>query len=307
MPIVKVTMKDESNRCLRTLLKGFLIGSSDLIPGISGATMTIILGIYEQTLKALRTLNVNLLKNLFRFQIQSVETTKHLKFLITLSLGMILAVFFFTQVIIISDILVAYPREIYSLFFGLVLGSAVYLLRENFKPNLISVAGLSLGVATGLFVTNIIPSNFSSSALVLTITGFLSATAMLIPGISGSYVLLLMGKYQLILKSIEELNLTVLGPFLAGICVAVLVLPKIILTLIEKDKKQSYNLVSGFLFSSLQAIWPLNHGPLSLSEGQIRQPIPYLLNVEIISSIIIILFGFLTVTYLTYLSKKTPY
>ena len=247
----------EKESFLKTFLKGFAIGTSDIIPGVSGGTMAVVLGIYHNLINALKSFNWKWLKAMISFQWRKAFDIPHFPFLLPLSLGAFSALLFFTQIIVLTDLLKTYPSFIYSVFFGLVSGSTIVILRKTqlkyWKDTTIPIL---TGLIVGFVVLTGVPSSTPDNGWFLYISGLLAGSAMITPGISGAFVLILLGKYEFILEAFSNFELENLTPFVLGIVTALVFFVRLISLLLEKYERKALSLISGFLAASLWKMWP---------------------------------------------------
>ena len=241
----------------KTFLKGFAIGTSDIVPGVSGGTIAVVLGIYRNLVNALKSFNWAWLKAVLSFKWKTALQIPHFKFLIPLSLGAIAAVLFFTQVVILSDLLKSYPAIIYSIFFGLVSGSTIVILREiqvwYWKD---IIAPIVLGIMIGIFILTAVPNSTPEDSWFLFLSGLIAGSAMITPGISGAFILIILGKYAFILDALNDFQWQALLPFALGVATALIFFVRLISLLLDKYENKALALISGFLGTSLWKMWP---------------------------------------------------
>jgi len=237
-------------------LKGFLIGTSDIVPGVSGGTMALVLGIYRDLINAMKSFSWRWLLSLLSLRWKLVVTIPHFHFLIPLVFGIILAIIFFTQIVILSDLINSHANLIFGVFFGLVLGSTFVLFRQiqNIEPRIVGV--FIAGFILGTIVTTSTPSSTPEDAWFLFVSGMLAGSAMIMPGVSGAFVLLILGKYSFVLDAIHRFDFLTLGPFAMGVTFALIFVVRLVATMLEKYEEVSMAIISGFLVASLWIIWP---------------------------------------------------
>lgn len=235
----------------KNFFRGILIGATDLVPGVSGGTVAVILGIYDRLVAAIS-----------RFF--SREWKKQLGFLIPLGVGMVVAIFALSH--LIKWLLNVYPQPTFFFFIGLILGIVPYLLRTvNYKETfrmrhymILVVSGLLL--ATTKFISEreafFVETLNLSTSLNLFFSGWLASMAMLLPGISGSFVLVLLGKYETILTAISEFNIPIILITGAGIAVGFVVTSKFINFLFKTFPITIYSIIIGLLIGSIVVIFP---------------------------------------------------
>lgn len=241
------------------------MGAADIVPGVSGGTMALITGIYDRLIHAIRGVDLPLVRSLLRMDIAGFFRQLHWRFLLLLMSGIISAVLFFTRVIPLQIYMHTHPELIFGLFFGLILGSALFLLREiDGERTVRSVWGpVLLGTGFGFWVVNMVPTSTPETPLFLLVTGMISFCAMILPGISGSYFLVLLGKYDYILSLIGNLGaghfmstaLTLL-PFFIGGALGLGLFSRLLSWLLDRYHTVTLAILIGFLFGTLVQIWP---------------------------------------------------
>jgi putative membrane protein len=239
-----------------TVLKGFCMGSADVIPGVSGGTMALILGIYERLIRAIRSFDLVWLRGVVRLDAGVITGRPDLGFLAPLLFGIVLALLFFTRVIPVPRLLETYPEPVYSLFFGLILASVVYLIRRFHGWGAGDGAVLIAGVVLGWRVFTLIPVETPDATWFLVLSGALSICAMLLPGISGSFILLILKKYSTVFSAIGYFNLSVLLPFALGAVAGLMAFSRLLSLLLFRWYRGTVVFITGLLIASLWVIWP---------------------------------------------------
>ncbi|MCH8567003.1 MAG: DUF368 domain-containing protein [Balneolales bacterium] len=243
--------------------KGFILGSADVIPGVSGGTMALILGIYKRLLDAIRSVDSTAIKQLFRLRLSSFFESVHWKFGLILFAGIFSALLFFTRVVPLPVFMYTHPELIYGLFFGLILGSVFLLVKD--LPNFSPIVFISIGAGTlaGFWVVTLVPTDTPDHPLFLFFTGSLSITALVLPGISGSFILLILRKYDTILGSIGQLGtaqtidaLFILVPFGFGVVFGLAAFARVLSWLLRKYYLPTLCILIGFMAGSLYILWP---------------------------------------------------
>ncbi len=245
------------------LIKGFLMGSADIVPGVSGGTLALILGIYERLLNAIKSVNMQFLKLIFRFKLVQAFKLLHLKFLLVLLTGIFLAFAFFTRVVPLQTYMFTDPELVYGLFFGLILGSIYILIKviERFRWK--EGAALLAGIFIGFWVVTLVPADTPENPFFIFITGAIAITAMILPGISGSYLLLIMRKYDYMLSALGKLGgpetmegLLVIVTFAVGAVIGIALFSRFLSWLLNRYYAVTLAVLIGFLIGSLYVIWP---------------------------------------------------
>jgi putative membrane protein len=207
-------------------------------------------------LRALRAFDLELFKLLRGRHLGAALRHVDLAFLITLGAGIACALMVFTRIIPLPRLIVTHPEQVYGLFFGLIVASVAVLVRS--VPGAIGRDGawVFVGVAAGLLVVNLVPVNTPQTVWFVFLCGALAISAMLMPGISGSFILLILRKYAYVFDAIGRLDLTVLVPFALGAATGVLVFSRVLTWLLDRFYRQTLLTIIGVLFGSLWMIWP---------------------------------------------------
>jgi len=236
--------------------KGFCMGAADVVPGVSGGTMAFILGIYERLIAAIRSFDVIWLQHVFKLDVKPALQRPHFGFLIPLVIGIFCALLFFTRIIPLPSLLHTHPEAIYGLFFGLIVGSVIALLPEAKRFDASMVLFLSIGIALGWFIVTLVPTNTPDAPWFIFLSGMLAISAMLLPGISGAFILLILRKYDTILNAIGHINLMVLIPFGLGALTGLVVFSRFLGWLLDRFYRATLLVIIGVLIGTLWVIWP---------------------------------------------------
>lgn len=247
------------------------MGAADVVPGVSGGTMAFILGIYAQLLAAIKSFDLAWLRALLRLDLRTGATRPHFHFLIPLGLGIVAALLFFTRVVPLPQLILTYPEEIYGLFFGLIAGSIAVLLRELQGLRFGEFLWLLAGLASGLFVFNLVPAQTPDASWFIFLAGALAICAMILPGVSGSFVLLILNKYAYVFDAIGYFKLSVLIPFGVGAAAGLICFSRLLSRLIQRRYRPTMLYITGILLASLWVIWPFQRRAATDShEGLLR-------------------------------------
>ena len=241
------------------------MGSADIVPGVSGGTMALITGIYDRLIFAIKSVDKDTLINVFKFKISRVFETFHWKFLTLLFTGIILAIAFFTKIVPLQIYMFTHPEIVYGLFFGLIVGS-IFLLIAEISPEKRSwknLLPLIAGALFGFWIVTLVPTDTPESAWFIFISGSIAICAMILPGISGSYLLLIMRKYEFILTQLGSIGTVDTGaailnllPFFAGAVVGIILFSRVLSWLLKHYHATTLLVLIGFLIGSLYVIWP---------------------------------------------------
>lgn len=245
------------------VLKGFLMGSADIVPGVSGGTMALIVGIYTRLIHAIRSFDGTFVKRLLTFNIHSALYGVHWRFMLLLLGGILAAVLFFTKVVPLQVYMFTDPELIYGLFFGLIVGSIFILIKALESFGWWHAFFVLIGTLIGFWVVTLVPADTSESAFFVFFSGSIAICAMILPGISGSYILLILRKYDFILSAIGKLGtietvdgILILLPFLGGAVIGLILFSRVLSWLLDNYYGPTLSVLIGFLIGSLYVIWP---------------------------------------------------
>ena len=250
-------------------IKGMMMGAADIIPGISGGTVALITGIYEKLLKSINSISwktiVQVKKNGLKFVWKKING----RFLLTLLSGIITSILLFSW--ILEWLFKNESIALWSFFFGILLASFIFLIKIEIQKKTISFFSLLIGIFLSYQITKITPSSIQTvSPWYIFVTGFFGITAMILPGISGAYILLLMGVYQTILSNIRQAQqlifnfdkevlidvAQVLGIFFLGIIFGIKFFTKFLTFILENYRRYTMSFLIGLMIGSLNKIWP---------------------------------------------------
>lgn len=235
-------------------LKGIAMGAADVIPGVSGGTIAFITGIYDDFIDSIKAINLKNASLLFQKKIALFWKKINGSFLTTLLLGIIISIQSLAR--IITFLLDRYPIPLWAFFFGLILASSVYILQKISNWNILHFLMLLLGGSIAFSLTVITPMKTPESLWFIFLCGMISISAMILPGISGSFILLILGKYKYILIATKQLNFLILGVFCIGMLVGIMSFSRILSWCLHRYHTLTIALLSGFMLGSLPKIWP---------------------------------------------------
>jgi putative membrane protein len=241
------------------MLKGFMMGTADLIPGVSGGTMAFITGIYGGLLAAISSVNLNVLKLLLKFQFKEALSQIHLRFIIPLGIGLLTAIFSLAR--LMHYLIKEQPVPTWALFFGLILASIIIIWRQlDDHFNIKNLLVIALGALFSWVVVGLIPVTTPDGLWFVFLCGVIGITAMILPGISGSFLLLILGKYEYITGAIKNPFMTdhffVLITFSIGSATGLLGFSRILNWLLGKYNALTMGFLTGILIGSMRKVWP---------------------------------------------------
>ncbi|HLT05505.1 MAG TPA: DUF368 domain-containing protein, partial [Pseudomonas sp.] len=237
-------------------LKGMAMGAVDVVPGFSGGTVALILGIYDRLLVSLAALPQALL--LFvRGRIRDAWEACNATFLLLVMLGILTSVFTLAKAI--SYLMAAEPVLLWSFFFGLVLVSAWLVAREVGQWRWPCLLGFAVGLALAIWVTTAAPMQLQADPLTLFLAGAIAISAMILPGVSGSFMLVLMGLYPVVLGAVKNLDFAILVVFGAGCLIGMMSFAKLLSWLLSRLRDLTLAFLAGVILGSLGKVWPWKH------------------------------------------------
>jgi len=253
---------------LGIFVRGFCMGAADVVPGVSGGTMALILGIYQRLLEAIRAFDTALVRLVLARRFGDAATHVDSVFLIFLAAGIFSAIMFFTRVVSLPQLLRENPEQIYALFFGLIVGSIAVLLRELGQLRIRDVACLAAGALLGLAVVNVVPFETPVDSWFIFLSGALAICAMILPGISGSFILLLLRKYEHVFDAIAHFDFAVLVPFALGAISGLMLFSRLLAWLLRHYYRVTLAAIIGMLMGSLWLLWPFQSRNYELIRGK---------------------------------------
>ena len=236
-------------------LKGIAMGAADVVPGVSGGTIAFISGIYEELLESIASVNFNTIKLLKTEGIKSVWKQINGNFLVALMSGIAISIVSLAK--LISWLLENEPILLWSFFFGLVLASILFIGKQITKWKALTVIIFLGGAVLAYYITTLAPLiSENTSPLYLFIAGSLAICAMILPGISGAFILVLLGAYKPVLDAIHNKDFKIIALFGAGAIVGLLSFSRVLKWLFHHYKNLTLALLAGFVLGSLNKIWP---------------------------------------------------
>ncbi|MBL6444837.1 DUF368 domain-containing protein [Fulvivirga sp. 29W222] len=239
---------------LLTYLKGVGMGGADVVPGVSGGTIAFITGIYEQLLDSIKAFDLEAFKLLLTFQVIPFWTKVNGRFLLPLFLGIITS--FLTLAKLIIYLLANHPIPLWSFFFGLIIISAILVLRAINRWTIGVTLAILAGIAIAYFITVTSPAETPNEPWFVFISGAIAVCAMILPGISGSFILLILGKYEYMMTALSTLDILTVAIFALGCVVGLLSFVRVISWLLKNYHNLAIGLLSGFMIGSLNKVWP---------------------------------------------------
>ena len=252
------------------LARGFCMGTADVVPGVSGGTMAFLLGIYRRLIEAVRAFDTALVRLLLAGRFRRAGAHVDLALIIPLGLGIFAALMFFTRVVPLPRLIASHPELVYGLFFGLIVASVVVLFRSLDGVRTMEWAAVFAGAALGFGIVNLVPVSTTDASWFVALSGALAISAMLLPGLSGAFILLILDKYAYVLDGVGRLDPDVLVPFGIGVVAGLIAFSRLLAWLLRERYRVTLLAICGLLIGSLWVIWPFQARRFEIVRGEHR-------------------------------------
>jgi len=289
--------------------KGIAMGAADIIPGVSGGTIAFITGIYEEFIDSISSLNFNTIKILRKDGIKAAWKSINGNFLLSIFTGIGVSIFSLAR--LISYLLENEKISLWSFFFGLVIISIYIVGKQVVSWKISRILALLIGSAIAFYITIVPPIAGANELWYLFISGMIAICAMILPGISGSFILLLLGSYATVIQAIKDKQLLILGVFAGGCIIGLFSFSRLLKWLFSKYRDITIALLTGFLVGSLNKLWPWKEDTILLhthsdgSKDYLQENIlpAALENSQISSAIVFFLLGIVLIFAIEKVSK----
>lgn len=245
------------------------MGAANVVPGVSGGTIALLTGIYQELIESIKSIGSKNLGLLFKGRFKEFWAAINGNFLLAVAVGIVASIFSLAR--LMTYLLENFPIQTWSFFFGLVLVSTVYMIRVLKDRKLSQWLSLTVGVACGVALCLVSPSQTSDSLPFIFICGAIAMCTMILPGISGSFVLVLLGKYAFMMDAVSSLNITVLVVFSIGAILGILAFSHAFSWLLKKAYNGTMMFLAGLMLGSLVKVWPWK---MALESGVDRPLLP---------------------------------
>lgn len=296
-------IKKHTRRSLRLFLTGFGMGTSDIIPGVSGGTIAFIFGIYEELIFSIKKVTGETVRLLLKGKLKEAILSVPFIFLTPLFLGIGTA--FVTLASLLTYLLESYPVYVWSFFFGLVFASILVIRKRVVTWDLHDIVIFILASVGAYFLVGIVPVETPRTVISFFLSGSIAVVAMILPGISGSFILVLLGKYEQVLGALVARDAVFLGAVLVGAVIGIAVFSRILSWLFSKHHDIAIVTLSGFMLGSLRKIWPWKKAvETKLTEGgkvitlQEANILPEAFNLEVVFAVSLAILAALLMLYL---------
>ncbi len=290
-------------------VRGFCMGASDVVPGVSGGTMAFILGIYEELIDAIKSFDLKSLQFLVTLKFRPLLDRISWQFLLTVGIGILAAIFSLSK--LLSWLLQNRPVFIWSFFLGLILASVLSVSRRVEAWRILTWLCLVGGTLGSYFLVGLVPVATPNDYWFLFLCGAVAICAMILPGISGSYILVLLGKYQYVLDAVNHRDFLVLGLVAAGACVGIIAFSRILGWLLKNYHDLMVATLTGLMIGSLRKIWPWKETLESVVDSHGRMVplvqlniLPGQWNGEVLAALSLMVAGLLAVLFLDRLGNR---
>ena len=320
-----ITMRKLFPDYLIITLKGLAMGAADVVPGVSGGTIAFISGIYQELIDSINNVDISVLKTLKKDGLKAAWQQVNGGFLLALLTGIFISVLTFSK--IITQLLASHPILVWSFFFGLIIASIVLIWKETSNWKLVDILALVVGIILSYYITIARPVSSPDSYWYLFLSGFIAIIAMILPGISGAFILLLMGSYETVIGTINKFregivkfDMAVLGEalmklsvFALGVIIGLKSFSKILHWMFEKHKNTTLALLIGFMAGSLNKVWPWkqvletrsnSHGEIVPFLEKSIMPQNFEGNPQVMTAIILAIIGFVVIFGMEKMASK---
>jgi len=273
------------------------MGTADLIPGVSGGTVAFVSGIYEELLESIKTVSGTTLKHIIKLQFKEAFQSVPFRFLIPLMAGLGFAILSLAN--LLGHLLETYPSFVWSFFFGLVIASTWLVGKTVTKWGFADILSFVLTTIFAFFLVGAIPVETPTNLLTFFLSGMVAICAMILPGISGSFILLILGKYTQVLDAVRSMDVVVLAVFASGCALGLALFSRFLTWLFAHHHNISVAALAGFMLGSVRKLWPWQEITLTRvnSHGDVvplatRNVFPAELSGETMAIIALMIIGF---------------
>lgn len=236
------------------MLKGMGMGAADVVPGVSGGTIAFIVGIYDELINSIKSIGLDSMKLLVKGKFAEFWKQINGNFLVSILLGIGISIFSLAK--LITWLLTDHPILVWSFFFGLVLASTWFVSRDIKEWNWKSILGFIVGTVVAYYITVATPAETSHSLWFVFLCGAIAICAMIMPGISGSFILVLLGKYFYIMEAVKNLDIKILLVFGAGAFLGITSFSRVLSYALKNFRNVTLSVLTGFMLGSLNKVWP---------------------------------------------------
>jgi len=309
--VKKLAMQRGIKEYLIISFKGLAMGAADAVPGVSGGTIAFISGIYEELISTISNINIDLFKTLFNKGFKSFWEQLNGNFIFALLSGIIISFISFMK--LAKYLLEFHPILIWSFFFGLIVASIYFVGKQISKWNSPIIIALIIGALVAFYVSQLPSLGANENTWFLFLAGSIAICAMILPGISGSFILIILGAYKTLSDAIHDIDIKKILIFTSGAVIGLLSFSHILKWLFQHYHNITLALLTGFIFGSLNKVWPWkNTLTWHINSKGIKSPLlqesisPFSFqgDNQLLYAIVLIVLGFLTIFILERLGSK---
>lgn len=276
------------------------MGAANVIPGVSGGTIAFITGIYERLIYAIKSCNAKAVSFLLKGKFKDFAQYTDLGFLAAITSGVAISILSLAK--LLDYLFVNYPVLLWAFFFGLILASVYYVGKQVQQWNTATIAALVIGTAIAVGISMLSPASENTSFLYLVICGIVAICSMILPGLSGSFILIIMGNYLLVLKSIGEFNFKILVPVGIGCVIGLVAFSNLLSYVFKKFPDVTIALLTGFILGSLNILWPWKEAAKTFTKpsGEVTvlkyaKVLPDFLSTHTLLALVLMMLGILSI------------
>lgn len=288
-------------------LKGMTMGAADVVPGVSGGTIAFIVGIYDELINSIKSINGESMKLFFTGKWIAFCKQINAAFLFSIILGIGISIFSLAKVI--TWLLTDHPVLVWAFFFGLVLASTWFVSKDIKEWNWKTILAFIVGAAVAYYITVATPAETPTNLLFIFLCGAIAICAMILPGISGSFILVLLGKYFFIMEAVKTFNIKIILVFAAGALIGITTFSRLLSFALKHFRNITLSVLTGFMLGSLNKVWPWKETVQTYvdSHGVVKPLVEtnILPNVYVWEAAVLMVVGFLLVYLLEKLSAKS--
>lgn len=283
--------------------RGFAMGASDVVPGVSGGTMAFILGIYDELLESISAVDLSFVRRIVTFKWRDALNDFPWQFLVAVALGILTAVL--TMASALHWALETYPVYVWAFFFGLIVASIIAVRKRVQVWNIVNISATIIATLGAYVLVGLTPSETPHTPLLLFLSGAFAICAMILPGISGAFILVLLGKYAYVLAAVKNFDLVTVGLVGFGAVVGLLAFVRFLRWLLHKNHDLVVAILTGFMIGSLRKVWPWKTFE-TVSESFVLETnfIPPVFDGEVGVAILLMMAGMAFITMLDNVANK---
>lgn len=304
---------------LNLTMKGFAMGAANVIPGVSGGTIALVTGVFEKLIHSIKSIDHKALGFFLKGRFRSFSSHINLPFLTAVFSGAVISVFTLARVL--AYLFTNFPVYIWAYFFGLIVASVYFVGRTIGRWTAATFLIFSAGAALAVWISFMTPAAGNDNFFYLIVSGMAAVCSMILPGLSGSFILILMGNYELVaIEAVNELRIDILGPVFLGIVGGLLAFSHLLSWIFKKFRDLTLALLTGFIAGSLIILWPWKDPVYKVDRyGEfITRPdgspviqnydryIPDALTAEVIVAILLMIAGYMSIWIIEKMAEKKP-